>query len=642
MPRNRKATQSQNKTCEILKGIAWGILTQIILIIHILVDKLLETVLEWYWKEKKTCSSLRENFFITKSATEIAGLIRKGELTSYQVCKAYIDRMKEVNPQLNAIADGPFESALEEAKKIDERLEKHEVSAREFAEKPFLGVPFTTKDSTAVKGALHTLGLLSRATERATEDAECVRLMKEAGAICVATTTVPEVNRWQETRNNVTGITNNPYDLRRTVGGSSGGEAAVISACGSAFGIGTDIGGSIRMPAFYCGIYGHKPTSGLVNMRGTTFRTGKEKNTMVVAGPMTRYAKDLLPIFKEAGAICVATTTVPEVNRWQETRNNVTGITNNPYDLRRTVGGSSGGEAAVISACGSAFGIGTDIGGSIRMPAFYCGIYGHKPTSGLVNMRGTTFRTGKEKNTMVAAGPMTRYAKDLLPIFKPNVRKLRYMYLTDIKDLKVAPVGKDMLGALRRAIRYIDSIAENPCVEVTIPGTEMTSKMWRHAMRKEPQGFDLLLGNGQPVNPIVELVKKLLGQSDFTLASIYSLIDGILPAGNVQKIEATTRACGNAIKELLGDDGVLLVPSAPSPASFHYAPLVQIYKFSYWSLFNCLHLPATQIPLGLDSRGLPLGLQIVAAPNCDRLCLAVAEEIENSLAGWKPPFTTAS
>ncbi|XP_055692914.1 fatty-acid amide hydrolase 2-B [Lutzomyia longipalpis] len=538
MPRNRKATQSQNKTCEILKGIAWGILTQIILIIHILVDKLLETVLEWYWKEKKTCSSLRENFFITKSATEIAGLIRKGELTSYQVCKAYIDRMKEVNPQLNAIADGPFESALEEAKKIDERLEKHEVSAREFAEKPFLGVPFTTKDSTAVKGALHTLGLLSRATERATEDAECVRLMKEAGAICVATTTVPEVNRWQETRNNVTGITNNPYDLRRTVGGSSGGEAAVISACGSAFGIGTDIGGSIRMPSFYCGIYGHKPTSGLVNMRGTTFRTGKEKNTMVAAGPMTRYAKDLLPIFK------------------------------------------------------------------------------------------------------VLVGP--KLASTLELNVKPNVRKLRYMYLTDIKDLKVAPVGKDMLGALRRAIRYIDSIAENPCVEVTIPGTEMTSKMWRHAMRKEPQGFDLLLGNGQPVNPIVELVKKLLGQSDFTLAAIYSLIDGILPAGNVQKIEATTRACGNAIKELLGDDGVLLVPSAPSPASFHYAPLVQIYKFSYWSLFNCLHLPATQIPLGLDSRGLPLGLQIVAAPNCDRLCFAVAEEIENSLAGWKPPFTTAS
>lgn len=150
-------------------------------------------------------------------------------------------RLLQVNPLINGVVDGPFDRALDEAQKIDERLEKGEVTAKEFAEKPFLGVPFTTKDSTAVEGALHTLGLVSRRNERATEDAECIRLMKEAGGIIIAVTTVPEVNRWQETRNNVTGITNNPYDLRRTVGGSSGGEAALISACGSAFGIGLTI-----------------------------------------------------------------------------------------------------------------------------------------------------------------------------------------------------------------------------------------------------------------------------------------------------------------------------------------------------------------------------------------------------------------
>lgn len=95
---------------------------------------------------------------------------------------------------------------------------------------------------------MQTLGLLSRRNTLAKEDAECIALAKKAGAIILATTNVPEVNKWQETRNNLIGQTNNPYDCRRTVGGSSGGEGALIASCASTFGIGTDIGGSIRMP----------------------------------------------------------------------------------------------------------------------------------------------------------------------------------------------------------------------------------------------------------------------------------------------------------------------------------------------------------------------------------------------------------
>lgn len=120
------------------------------------------------------------------------------------------------------------------------------------------------------------------------------------------------------------GQTNNPYDIRRTVGGSSGGEAALIASCATAFGLGistenicqlcvlrkilflgTDIGGSIRMPAFYCGIFGHKPTVGIINTRGCTFRTGKEQSTMVVAGPMTRKACDLLPLMKVCSVLFI-------------------------------------------------------------------------------------------------------------------------------------------------------------------------------------------------------------------------------------------------------------------------------------------------------------------------------------------------
>lgn len=144
-----------------------------------------------------------------------------------------------MNPLLNAVVDGPFEAeALLEASKIDEQLEKNMFTEEDFLRKPFLGVPFTTKDSTAVKGKLHTLGLLPRRHTKAPEDAECVRLMREAGAIMIATSNIPEVNRWQESRNNLTGQTNNPYDHRRTVGGSSGGEGALISSCATCIGLG--------------------------------------------------------------------------------------------------------------------------------------------------------------------------------------------------------------------------------------------------------------------------------------------------------------------------------------------------------------------------------------------------------------------
>lgn len=144
-----------------------------------------------------------------------------------------------MNPLLNAVVDGPFAiEALEEAKRIDDRLAKGLITEEECLRKPFLGVPFTTKDTIAVKGKLHTLGLLARADARADDDAECIRLMKDAGAIIIATSNVPEVNRWVETRNKLIGQTNNPYDVKRTAGGSSGGEGALISSCGSCIGVG--------------------------------------------------------------------------------------------------------------------------------------------------------------------------------------------------------------------------------------------------------------------------------------------------------------------------------------------------------------------------------------------------------------------
>lgn len=527
----------RSKCSEVMMGIMWSLLRNLITIVHMIVDQLLENILGYILGPKNVCPPIEDSSstLIMKSATELAQLIRDRKITSYEVVKAYIDRIQQINGVLNAIVDGPFLEALEIAKEIDERIEKGKISEDEFSEKPFLGVPFTTKDSTAVGGKLQTCGLIARKTTKAKEDAECIRLMKEAGGIIIATTNVPEMNKWVETRNMLIGQTNNPYDTRRSVGGSSGGESSMISACGTAFGIGTDIGGSIRIPAFCCGIFGHKSTTGVVNTKGCTFRTGKDVSSMVTVGPMTRYAKDLLPIFK------------------------------------------------------------------------------------------------------VLVGPKNAFTLKLDE--KVDVKKLKYFYIPQNNVPTCSPISKEMQSVMTQTINHISSITGEQVTLAELPGLEKSSKLWRYWMTQEPETFSNLLGNGVKLNIYLEIIKKFIGKSDYSMSAIFVLIDELLPKEKADQMKEITRKCDEELTKLLGDDGVLIYHSSPRTAPFHYYPLFKIGDFHYFSIFNVLKVPATQVPTGLSSTGLPLGIQIVAARNCDRLCLAVAEELEKAFGGWVPPFT---
>lgn len=513
------------------------IFQKILVIVHYVFDFFLEFILGWVLGPPQQCAPLTKNHFIKKGAVEIAKDIRERKITAYEVVKAYIDRLIEVNSLLNAILDGPYLEALEEAREIDERIKNGDISEDEFKAKPFLGVPFTTKDSTAVKAKLYSFGILSRRYTKADEDGECIRLLKNAGAIIIAKTSIPEVNLWQETRNNLIGCTNNPYDTRRTTGGSSGGEAALISSCGTCFGIGTDIGGSIRMPAYYCGIYGHKGTVGACNTRGITDRTGKEKQTMVVVGPMTRTASDLLPLFK------------------------------------------------------------------------------------------------------VLAGPET--SKVLKLDSNVDLTKLKFYYTFDNHDLRCLPVSAEVKNAIQQVVKHLSVISKHPVKEVTLKNAKYTSKLWRYWMTQEPAIFVKLLSNGRDLNVYYEILKKLFGQSEFTWGAIYSLVNNlILPKEDEEKARRLTKELEKELENLLGNDGILLCPSYPRTAPFHYAPLIQIYNFAYWCIWNVLKVPATQVPLGLNFQGIPLGLQVVATKNRDLHCMKVAEEIELGLGGWVPPFTS--
>ena len=187
-------------------------------------------------------------------ATEIAGLIREGKLTSEDCTQTFIQQIKTVNPNLNAVTETRFTDALNEAKEKDQKLHQTELDKY-----PLYGVPISIKESINVQGMKTTGGLHHRKDIIMSKDAETVKKLKEAGAIILCKTNTPALCFCHETDNKVYGKTNNSWDIHFTSGGSSGGEAALISTGGTPLGLGSDIGGSIRIPSHFNGVAGFKP-----------------------------------------------------------------------------------------------------------------------------------------------------------------------------------------------------------------------------------------------------------------------------------------------------------------------------------------------------------------------------------------------
>ncbi|MGH9584567.1 MAG: amidase [Bryobacteraceae bacterium] len=222
------------------------------------------------------------------SAREMAEKIRSRQVSSTELVKAHLDRIERINPAIQAVVRTLAESALEDAEAADRKL------ASGGACGPLHGVPVSIKDSIDVAGVATTAGTLGRKNAApATEDAALVRRLRQAGAIPIAKTNLPDLLFSFESDNLIFGRTNNPYDPARTAGGSSGGEAALIAACGSPLGLGSDSAGSVRLPAHFCGIASIKPTSGRLPRTGHVPPAGSWIERLWQIGPMARYTSDL-------------------------------------------------------------------------------------------------------------------------------------------------------------------------------------------------------------------------------------------------------------------------------------------------------------------------------------------------------------
>ncbi|XP_024086450.1 fatty-acid amide hydrolase 2-A-like isoform X1 [Cimex lectularius] len=476
------------------------------------------------------------------SATQLAKKIRNKELTSQEVVEAYIARIREVNPLLNAVVEDRFEDARQDAINVDKLITSGQKDSKTLEEEtPLLGVPVTVKESCCVKGMSYCVGSLPRMGVKAEQDGQAVSNIKKAGGIPLCVTNTPELCLCWESNNLVTGKTNNPYNIYRTSGGSSGGEGALLGAGASLVGIGSDIAGSIRIPAMFNGVYGHKPTPRMISLEGHYPISKDDKfSKFLVLGPLTRYVEDLTLMMKVMGGENAKMLHLDqEVNL---------GSINVFYQ-----------ESAGFSLVN--VGVQDEITTRMLEAAAY-----------LKNNHGCTVRKGN----------------------------------FDLGD------SVEMSGAVFLGLNDIPHLLDISKIKKR---TEMSV--------------------------YVEFFKSLLGLSEF---SINGMLFMLLLEHRLMISESTypyynklNEMLKQSFAESLKDNGVLLYPTFPVAALHHGEIFVKTAGVMYTIIFNSLELPSTHVPLGLDKNGLPIGIQVVAAPYQDRLCLAVAKALDEKYRGWIPP-----
>jgi len=468
-------------------------------------------------------------------ATELAEAIRSGRARSRDIIDAHIGAIDRLNPALGAIVATRHDEARAEADEIDAFVRDGKADTLG----PLAGVPCTIKEAFALEGMPHSSGLVARRDIRATSDATTVGRLRGAGAIPLGVTNTSELCMWMETSNRLYGRTNNPHNLGHIVGGSSGGEGAAVAAGLSPIGLGSDVGGSIRMPAFFNGVYGHKPSGGLVPATGQFPGASGDVLRYLTTGPITRYATDLMPFL-------------------------------------RVVAGPDGHDEGCAP-----------------------------------------FELGD-----------------------PGQVDLRGLRVTTIETNGLRRVSKELLRAQRRvASALAEAGAEVHHAE--LPLLRESLHLWSGLLaRGGGPTFSELMGNGPPLPVASALANWLTRRGDHTIPGIaLAWLESVpfLTSPGDDTIVDRMGELRAAVDALLGDNGVILFPSYTRAAPRHLAPLFTPIDWTYTAIVNVLELPATQIPVGLNQRSLPLGVQVVGPHGKDHIPIAVAMALERRIGGSPTP-----
>ncbi len=469
----------------------------------------------------------------SRGAADIAQDLAAGRYSSLEATSAFIARIEQCDSEINAIVIRRFEQALQEARASDAAR----VAGR--CAGPLHGVPITIKESFDFAGLPSTYGHPERAGHQAKADAVSVARLKAAGAIVLGKTNVPkDLADWQ-TFNAVYGETRNPWDLSRSPGGSSGGAAAALAARMTSLELASDIGGSIRIPASFCGVFGHKPTFGLVPIRGTNAPDETlAARDILVAGPMAHTAADL-----ELAFDVLAGSDIEDGAGWHatilaESRSRLTGWT-----------------VALV----------TDD------PAF--------PVDRAIRTRLEDLADVLEREGCVV---------DRSPVLPLRSEDYYELYLTLLRSVTSSRYSLEQIEALRPKANEF-SPADRSYDALMHRGLTLSHAAWiaaddrRLALRRRWRAF-------------------------------FSRYDVLL-------CPSTTTTAFVRNPGVLRKDHDLSVNGAIRPAADNY----------YWiGLASLAYLPATAIPIGM-SEGLPLGAQILGPEFGDKRCLRFAQLLEAAL-----------
>lgn len=467
-----------------------------------------------------------------RSATALARAIRAGEVSSREVVEAHIEACNRHQPRTGAIAVERFDAARREAAAADARI----AGGGDGELPPLLGVPCTIKESFALRGMPNCAGLAARRDRPAERTAPTVRRLIDAGAIPLGLTNVSELTLWIESDNRVYGRSSNPYDSSRAAGGSSGGEGAAIGSGASPFGLGSDIAGSIRIPAFFCGVFGHKPSNGLVPHTDSYPVPHGEAKRLLGCGPLARRSEDLMP-------------------------------------LLRILSGPDGSDPLVTGEPE----LGDPAGVSLE------GLRVLISESAFVQPINRELLAARER----AAGALAAAGARLERVSLRKMRHIGEAYLATLSD------GDTLAEVLREG-------------------------------GAEPLTVGRALSRGGPHTVPVKVLALL------------ERANSLSSPRRAGRAIARGLAYAREIAETIGD-GVLLHPPLANVAPRHGRTYGRLYIPQPMAVFNLASVPVTQVPLGLGSRGLPLGVQVAASPGRDHVSIAVAMELERVFGGWVPP-----
>jgi Asp-tRNA(Asn)/Glu-tRNA(Gln) amidotransferase A subunit family amidase len=459
----------------------------------------------------------------------IARAIRARKFSAREVMEAHLERIERLNPTLNAIVTlAP--DALDRARQADDAL------ARGAEVGQLHGIPLTIKDTIETKGLRTTSGSAIRAGYVPREDAPSVARLKRAGAIIIGKTNVSEMAMAYDATNPVFGRTNNPHDPRRTPGGSSGGEAASIAAGLSLAGLGSDLSGSVRVPAHCCGITSLKPTVGSVPGAGQCPPSIGPFSLGAVIGPMARHVSDLATLF---------------------------GVLSNTNGRR---------EADASSSENS---------------------------------------TNEQRMTLLRGWRAAWYADD-----------------------GASPVtGETRLAVLNaaRALEDAGLIIE----ERRPPGVERGPDLWSSLFSRAAllQLRETYAGREEAGGPIVRAIFKAVG--DATPHTLDQFISAWMERDRLRA----------ALVGWMDTTPLIIAPVGATHAFEHDArklsiegEAVSVFRaFGYAQTFNVYDLPAVCVPAGRSRDGLPIGVQVVGRPFAEESVIAAALIIERALGGWQPP-----